>query len=160
MFPETDTTHWFSVVVSRRAGCCWGVILWMLIISEIRGKGLENRSLPRFFFYSFCSNIKQNKKPKIPICWLVACNMLARFLANVGQIWKQIYSLHILLLFATNVWEWVKYYYSLIFRQKINYSLILNNNSILIEFLNEFWIWLNIFGLRHSLFFWLWLLVL
>lgn len=50
----------------------------MLIISEIRGKSLENRLLPRFFLLIFCGLRKQNKLTKNP-------NLLTRFLWHVDQ---------------------------------------------------------------------------
>ena len=36
MFPETDTTDWFSIFVSRGAGCCGGINLecWKLVKYE------------------------------------------------------------------------------------------------------------------------------
>lgn len=53
----------------------------MLIISEIRGKGLEIKFLSRFFFYMFCSFIKQYKRQKIPYS-------LTRLFGHVDQILK------------------------------------------------------------------------
>ena len=50
----------------------------MLIISEIRGKDLENRFLPRFFLLIFCTLCVQNVLGKYP-------NLLTRFSGHVEQ---------------------------------------------------------------------------
>ena len=50
----------------------------MLIISEIRGKDLENRFLPRFFLLTFCTLCVQNVLGKYP-------NLLTRFSGHVDQ---------------------------------------------------------------------------
>ena len=67
-----------SFQISRRAGRCGGINYRMLIISEIRGKDLENRFLPRFFLLIFCTLRKQNMLTKNP-------NLLTRFLCHVDQ---------------------------------------------------------------------------
>jgi len=56
----------------------------MLKISEIRGKGLENRSLPRFFLLIFCELRKQNKLTKNP-------KLLTKFLCHVDQAKKRLH---------------------------------------------------------------------
>ena len=50
----------------------------MLIISEIRGKDLENRFLPRFLLLTFCTLHVQNVLAKYP-------NLLTKFLGDVDQ---------------------------------------------------------------------------
>ena len=54
----------------------------MLIISEIRGKDLENRFLPRFFLLTFCTLRVQNVLAKYP-------NLLTKFLGDVDQAKKK-----------------------------------------------------------------------
>ena len=53
----------------------------MLIISEIRGKGLKNRLLPRFFLLIFCTLRMQGMLTK-------NINLLTRFLKHVDEIKK------------------------------------------------------------------------
>ena len=50
----------------------------MLKISEIRGKDLENRFLPRFFLLTFCTLCVQNVLDKYP-------NLLTGFSGNVDH---------------------------------------------------------------------------
>ena len=50
----------------------------MLKISEIRGKDLENRFLPRFFLLTFCTLCVQKVLGKYP-------NLLTRFSGHVDQ---------------------------------------------------------------------------
>lgn len=60
MFPITSRISHLQRIFCCGASCSRRIIDEMLIISEMRGKYLENRYLPRFFLLIFCTLRMQN----------------------------------------------------------------------------------------------------
>ena len=75
------------MLVSSRSGSCRRINGKILKISEIRGKDLENRFLPRFFLLTFCTLRVQNVLAKYP-------NLLTKFFGDVDQAKKRILQKH------------------------------------------------------------------